>query len=253
MPRTIYLALGDSVTAGHGATHPSMSFVRYVSDYSHEKSLAGRTIVIAKNGWTTADVWTASHMIHKSLWEQTNVLTLMVGGNDLRRLLRRQYLPVFGTPLSPRLVERTLHDFGYHFDLLCNSIRKWNIPHVIVATVYNPTPNFPLAVHAIESLNGITRNIASQCNFEIVDVYKGFLQHEVSYIDGYRMGRYEDLASPFRRPIHPNDAGHRQIADLITQRLSLAIESQQKTRKKINGWQSKVKTGARSPVERQTT
>jgi lysophospholipase L1-like esterase len=234
MPRNIYLALGDSVTAGHGATHPSMAFVHYVSEYTRKKSVAEQTVVVARNGWTAKDVWSASNMINKSVWEQANVLTLMTGGNDLRRLLRRQYLPVSASPLSPQLVYKRLDEFRYYMNLLCRSIQQRGIPRVIVATVYNPAPNFPLAVHAMESLNGIIHDIAAHYKLELVDVYKGFQKNEASYIAGYRTGRYEDLASPFRRPIHPNNVGHRQIAELITKRLAVDTDSKQSGRKKIN-------------------
>lgn len=233
MTRHIYLALGDSVTAGHGATHPSMAFVRHVTDFTRKRSLAERTVVVAQNGWTSKDVWRASNLISTSTWEQTNVLTLMLGGNDLRRLLRRQYLSITGSSISPSLVNRRLQEFGYHMDLLCGSIQQRSIPHVLVATVYNPVPNFPLAVHAMESLNGIIRDTAEHYKFEIADVYKGFQKNEAYYIEGYRTGRYEDLVSPFRRPIHPNNVGHRQIADLITKRLSMTRGSKKKSRKKF--------------------
>lgn len=77
MRRSIYFALGDSVTAGHGATHPSMAFVRHVSDFTRERSLADRTIVVAQNGWTAKDVWKAASFIDKATWDHTNVFTLM--------------------------------------------------------------------------------------------------------------------------------------------------------------------------------
>ncbi len=233
MPRNIYLALGDSVTVGHGATHPSLAFVRHVSDHIRKKSLAERTIVVAQNGWTAEDVWRASNMINKSIWDQTNILTLMAGGNDLRKLLRRQYLTMSATPISLQMVNRKLQKFEYHIDLLCRSIQLRGIPHVIVATVYNPVPNFPLAVRAIESLNGIIRKISDNYKFELVDIYEGFQKNEVFYIEGYRTGRYEDLSSPFGRPIHPNNAGHRQIAELITNRLAVETRCKRRGRKKI--------------------
>ncbi|GMA62605.1 SGNH/GDSL hydrolase family protein [Alicyclobacillus fastidiosus] len=141
MARNIYLALGDSVTAGLGTTHPSLAFVRLVSDFTRKKELSEKTIVIAKNGWATRDVWNAvTHLISPSVWEQVNVVTLMVGGNDLRKLLRRQYLSISGAPIFPQLVFRQLQGFRFHMDRLCDFISRRNIPHVVVATVYNPVP-----------------------------------------------------------------------------------------------------------------
>ncbi len=220
MQRNIYLALGDSVTVGHGATHPNMSFIYQFGSYSREKSLADQTIVIAQNGWTSGDVFQATHFIDKTIWDHTNLLTLMTGGNDLRKLLRRLYLPLSRSPITPELVNQRLQEFGFHLNLLCRSISYHNIPFVLVATVYNPVPNFPLAVNAIESLNDIVRDMTKHYNFELVDVYNEFQKKEFNYIEGYRTGRFEDLVSPFRRPIHPSNTGHRRIADLFTKHLS---------------------------------
>lgn len=218
MERHIYLALGDSITAGYDATHPDMAFVGHVSTYLRQRGLARRTMVLAQNGWTTKDVLQASSLIHASVWNQTNVLTLLIGGNDLRTLLRR--ILFTGPSLPPRLVDQRLQAFSYHLNLLCRSVRKHDIPHVLVATVYNPAPNYPLAVHAIESLNEIIREVTNHNGFELVDLYSEFQTHEAQYIEGYRTGRLEDLASPLRRPIHPNNLGHWQIAELMMSRLS---------------------------------
>lgn len=225
MTRSIYLALGDSITAGHGASHPRMAFVKYVSDFNRAKLLAEKTIVLAKNGWTTKDIWQATHLMHPSAWEQVNVLTLMAGGNDLRNLLRRQYLSISGAPISPQLVYRRLEEFHSHMNRLCNDISRRKIPHVLVATVYNPVPNFPLAVQAIEELNNITINIAEHYQFGVIDVYTKFQHSELLYINGYRSGRFEDLSFPFHRPIHPNNFGHKEIATLITSHLENRFEA----------------------------
>lgn len=231
MNRNLYLALGDSITAGYGASHPSHCFVRYVSDYIKAKSIAERTMVIAQNGWTSKDVQIAANLIHPSIWDRVEVLTLVAGGNDLRSLLRRMYLPVGGYPLSKQIVHQKLQEFSYHMNLLSESIAAHHTPHVIVTTVYNPAPNFPLAVYAIESLNHRILDIAKSHSFEVVDIYTAFQNHEASYIEGYRSGRFEDLATPFRRPIHPNNAGHQQIANLLMQQLDLIADRSQKRMK----------------------
>lgn len=217
MERNLYLALGDSVTAGHGATHPGMTFVNQVSSYARKSSLVEQTMVVAQNGWTTRDIWQVSRFIQPSIWEQTSLLTIMTGGNDLRGLLRRLYLPLPGPPITLELVNQKLQEFSFHMNLLCESIERQKIPHVLVTTVYNPAPNFPLAVNAMESLNENIKSVVKKYSFHLVDVHKTFRDKEPFYIEGYRTGRFEDLVSPFRRPIHPNNAGHRRIAELVTQ------------------------------------
>lgn len=230
MGRNLYLALGDSVTAGYNATHPSLTFANQVADFTRNKGLSTQTLVVAKNGWTSRDLWNTVHTLPPNIWEAVNVLTLMTGGNDLRKLLRRQYLsPLSGSPISPQMVARQLDEFGFYMDHLCGFLEQRKIPHVIVATVYNPVPNFPLGVEAMEGLNQITRQIAEHYKCGLVDVYEGFRNNEADYIEGYRNGRFEDLASPFRRPIHPNNNGHREIAGLITAYLTRNVLARQKS------------------------
>lgn len=214
--RNLYLAVGDSVTAGYGTTHPRSSFVRHVSDFTRKCGLSERTIVIARSGWTTQEVWKSIRTVNRQVWERTNVLTLMTGGNDLRQLLRGQYLSLSGSSLSPQRVYRRLQMFGMHMDQLRSLIQQQNVPHVVVATVYNPVPNFSLAVHAMEALNGITRAISEHYKFQLVDVHASFLNQEPFFIESYRTGHLEDLSSPIRRPIHPTNAGHQQISSLIS-------------------------------------
>lgn len=222
MERNVYLALGDSITAGYGASHPSMTFVRQVSDYVRKKSLAQRTIVMAQNGWTSHDLLRIVCTLGDSVWGATTVITLLTGGNDLRKLLRRQYFSILGSPITPQLVDSQIHAFSIHLNTLCGVIRDHSIPQVILATVYNPVPNSQLAVTAIEGLNDVIRQASERHHFKVVDVHEAFHQHQAYLVQGYRTGRFEDLVSPIRRPIHPNNAGHLAIAELFMRHLEKA-------------------------------
>ncbi len=79
---------------------------------------------------------------------------------------------------------------------LCEYLVVRKVPRVIIVTVYNPVPNYPLAVKAMDALNEITCQIAQQHGFVIADVFKQFKGKEADYIEGYLAGRFEDLASP---------------------------------------------------------
>lgn len=220
MRRDIYFALGDSITAGDGSSHPSLSFVAHVSRFVMDKSLATRTIVVAKNGWTTKDVFTAAQRVDAPIWDRTNVLTLISGGNDLRRLLRRQMFAFSGARISSQAVLRRLQTYRTDFNHLCHFIASKRIPHVVVGTLYNPLPNYDVAVDAICRLNDIAREVAKTYRFDVVGVYQTFRENEPYFIEGYRTGQFEDILSPIRRPIHPNNAGHKQIADGIMAHLT---------------------------------
>jgi lysophospholipase L1-like esterase len=215
MNRQVYLALGDSITAGYGSTHPTMAFVHHVSSYIHKRGLAERTFVVAKNGWTSGDLVRAAGAFPESLWAATNVITLLSGGNDLRQLLRRQYLSISRSAITPQLVEERVQKFARNLDGLCSLIHRHGVPHVVLATVYNPVPNFPTAVTGIVRLNEVIRTHASRFGFGLVDVHAAFENKEANLVEGYRTGRLDDLGNLFRRPIHPNNAGHRTIANLF--------------------------------------
>lgn len=217
MTRNIYLALGDSITAGYGANHPGLGFVGRVGKFAMSQKLATEVLMVARNGWTTKDIWNATRTIHPRVWERTALLTLLTGGNDLRKLLRTQYFSP--SPISPQMISARLDEFEFYMDRLCDFLSQKGIPWVTVATVYNPVPNYALGVEAIRGINEITRGIATRYKFPVVDIYEGFLHSEKRLIENYRSGRLEDLISPFRRPIHPNNNGHQQIADLITEEL----------------------------------
>lgn len=224
MLRDVFVALGDSITAGYGARHPNFTYVRQVSDFTREKGFAGRTFVIAQNGWTSYDILRAAVTLRQPMWQSTNVVTLLTGGNDLRKLLRRQYLSLSGAPITGQLVEERIHEFSQNMSELCALIQAQNIPHVLVANVYNPVPHYPLGVFAIERLNDTIHSLVTKHKFTLVDVQSAFNQRQSDLIDGYRMGRIEDLASPFRRPIHPNNAGHRAISTLFIEHLTPSVK-----------------------------
>lgn len=219
MERDLYVALGDSITAGYGATHPSLSFVHQVSDHTRGAHLAKATTVLAQNGWDTHTLYRAVRISTPALWQRTNVLTVLTGGNDLRKLLRRQYLSLSGSPLSPHLISLRLQRFAYDLDVLAHFLSTQDIPRVLLGTVYNPVPHSPLATQAIEELNVIIRRTAERHRLELIDIYSAFKGKEPYLIHGYRTGRIEDLAVLTRRPIHPNNEGHRTIASLTIKRL----------------------------------
>lgn len=223
MTRNIYLALGDSVTFGYDASHPNLTFVRQVSESLRKKSLAEQTLVVARNGWDSRDLLRMIRTIPASVWDRTHVLTLLIGGNDLRKLLRRQFF--FATPLSPKLIDQKIDEFSYNMGQLCQFIAQKRIPHVLVSNVYNPVPHSQISDYAINRLNDVIRECASQYHFDLIDVHKAFEANESSLIHGYRNGSMEDLSVPFNRPIHPNNTGHQKIAELINQILEQKIPS----------------------------
>ncbi|MCY0881184.1 MAG: SGNH/GDSL hydrolase family protein, partial [Firmicutes bacterium] len=92
MARDIYVALGDSITAGYDATHPAHTFVHQFYTVIRRRQLAQRTTVIAQNGWDTQTLQRAVQSSWPKLWDEVSLATVLIGGNDLRKLLTRQFL-----------------------------------------------------------------------------------------------------------------------------------------------------------------
>lgn len=212
MARDIYLALGDSITAGVGASTPSRSFSFQLGQRLGKEYGIKQRVVIARNGWTARDMFTAVHMIPHRLWKNVEILTLIAGGNNLRQLLRRQMFP-FGKNISEADITETLMQFENEFDPLCRLLQAQNVPRILIGTMYNPTPHYPLADLAVARLNQKIRKSATDYGFKVVSLESDFAERESQLIDGYRQGLREDLGVPFHRPIHPNDTGHLIIAD----------------------------------------
>ncbi|MCL6592562.1 MAG: SGNH/GDSL hydrolase family protein [Alicyclobacillus sp.] len=221
MPREVYLALGDSITAGYNASHPQSTYVWRVLQHARACGLARRGQVLARHLWTARDLLQATRQLPEALRSSTRLVTVLIGGNDLRRLLRRYYLPApVGGDITPSHIERSLAALQPALLELCEQVASWQVPYRVLCTVYNPAPHSDLACFALNQLNRIIRSVAQRADWCVAEVAEGFVGREADWIDEYRTGRLEDLVLPWRRPIHPNDAGHAGIACAICQVLS---------------------------------
>ncbi|MCL6452674.1 MAG: SGNH/GDSL hydrolase family protein [Alicyclobacillus sp.] len=219
MPRNIYLALGDAITAGQGASHPGLGFVHHVSQFLKSKSLADRSVIVAQPGLTAKQLFHITTTLRPTLWDGVAVATICMGSADFARLLRPRRLRLDGNPFPPRAILKKADEFGYHTDQLFRLVHAKQIPHVLVTTLYNPFPSFAPSGQFIEGMNSILRDCATYYQFELVDIEKGFVDNEAYLIQGYRTGGWMDWMTPLNKPILPNNAGHRLIAHLIEQHL----------------------------------
>jgi len=206
--RTLYLALGDSITCGYSATQTTRTFVYQVMQHLQEHAITTETRMVAQHSWTSRQLWLAAQTLPPAVWQNAGVATILIGGNDLRR----QYYSLFGHPAPLQVVTRAVEGFSASLQRLCQQTSERGIPHVFIGNIYNPFPNAPMVMHAIENLNAVIQTHANTYNFTLVDLYSAFDMHQRRFIHHYRTGRIEDMATPFRRPIHPNDEGHQIIA-----------------------------------------
>lgn len=208
MASQLYLALGDSITCGYHATHPTRTYVHQVTQYLRAEQMATAANVIARNGWTSHQLLHALQTLPRPLLEQTHIATVLIGGNNLRR----QYYRLFGHTTPLNLITHTVESFSASVARICETLARGGVQHVFLGTIYNPFPNAPIVTHAIDAINHAIRKQANEYGCVFVDVFPLFDRSQNTYIQHYRTGTLADMATPFRRPIHPNDAGHTVIA-----------------------------------------
>ncbi len=224
VPAPRYLALGDSVAVGIGATDPRLS--GYVALF--RDALARRTAGdlasaaprveatnLAVGGETTASLITdgqlddALRLLERSDDAARHIITLTIGGNDATRLL-----PICGanpeaqpTEACQAAADAVLGTLGENLVTILTNLREAAGPDalIIVSTYYNSLQNPSCLVHQLASL---AAPIIGRLNATIVDA--------ASAVHGVRVA---DVASAGIGPsdlradcLHPNDSGYARIA-----------------------------------------
>jgi len=234
LPQTgTYIALGDSLSAGVGASDPpATAFVPLVHD-----CLGGgyRLTNLGHSGDTSADITDHGHL-DDALAEiqarntdadpdnDVRLVTLEIGGNDLLHLFFDLVLtgkcPTVEASLSKAECTQPLHDlldaYGPRLATILSRLQQAD-PNVTIVLVdlYNPfSGSIPvlsgiasLALEGLpgtgfpDGLNDIMRAQALAAGVPLADVYQRFLGQAPQLVSG--------------DSIHPNDAGYRVIADAV--------------------------------------
>ncbi|MCL6515690.1 SGNH/GDSL hydrolase family protein [Alicyclobacillus sp.] len=217
-----YTALGDSITAGSGASRPDRAYparileasARTRSPAARRPGLADCLAVLAEPGWTTAAL-DAAVLEQDPLWlTRADAISVWIGGDDLAAAglaLLRVPRSAIGQA-APRLIEAAIASHRRHLAHLLRHLRQTSRARLVVCTQYNPFPNSPLAAMAIAQLNQATRSVAAEFGAALAPADTWFAGREALLIRGYRTGRLEDVLTDPVLPVHPNDEGHRVIA-----------------------------------------
>jgi lysophospholipase L1-like esterase len=216
-----YLALGDSVAAGSGASEPAAKgYAALVHDaladrYDNDVQLEN----LAVAGHTTDDVierqLPQAHTILAD--EQVTLITLTLAGNDLYAQLTHPDCTT--DPASPACpLEEALDGIETNIDTILGDLRAAAGPDVpIIVTTYPnffSAPEHPLeepAAYALGRLNEVIRSCAGRHDALVAELETAF--------DGWA----NELTHVMETPMdpHPNDAGHRLIADAVVKTLEL--------------------------------
>jgi lysophospholipase L1-like esterase len=236
--RPLYLALGDSVAAGVGASDPAVTgYVPVLYDLLHDEpscQLVGRPGCrslamdsLAVGGATSTTLLTGqlpaavhelrAHNGDRNPRNDVLVVTIDIGGNDVFSLVPD--CSAGSTPQCLALVQARLAIFEANFSQILSQLRAAAGPDTVIVamTYYNPLGSCVRAALApladvvleggpgLEGLNDRIRRISAANGVLVADTY-GLLG------PGDLVGGTDCL--------HPNDAGHQKIAEAFAAALA---------------------------------
>jgi acyl-CoA thioesterase-1 len=209
-----YMALGDSITVGVGASSRDCAYPWLIkSRLTQQLSEPVVLKIIARSGWTSTALMTSLFNQDPYLFWRTNVVIIWIGGVDLlnagRAILKGK---------DANLLTLHLTRYKQNLSTMIRGIKQISKAKIILCTQYNPFPNSPIAVNGIQSLNHITKEAAANLCTDLAPIHSAFAGCENLLIQGYNIGRIEDVFETSTPPIHPNNAGQRVAADVIYSR-----------------------------------
>lgn len=198
----IYLALGDSLTAGYGAP-PGRGFVD-VYRMLAEQRLQKPVTVLNKgvNGARTNQVLQQlrSKKTLKNDVRKASLITITAGGNDMLDAAR-----TFLAQKDTKNILRTIRSCKRTYQEMLQFIFRCKKGHaqayqITIANLYNPFPQFKEAVFGVTMFNRMLNSLSDK-TVCIADVYQKFIGNELQYIS-------EDF-------VHPNDIGYKAMAEAM--------------------------------------
>ncbi len=222
-----YIALGDSLSAGVGASRASeTAFVPLVHGNLGDDH---KLINLGHGGDTSADLLDHGHLneaietISKRNGNGVALVTLEIGGNDLLGLYFGSVLTgvcpdvtaVLSKPACTEPLATALAEFEANLGETLDQLLKADPSlRILLLTLYNPFPDFlpvqSIATLALEGLadsqftdglNDIIRDQAGQRDIPVVEIYEPFENRASELVSG-------DF-------IHPNDSGYRVMAEAV--------------------------------------
>ncbi len=221
-PPPTYLALGDSIAFGVGASDPSQGgYVALVykalraSQRYRDQNL--ELVNLSLPGATSADLVAPGGQLEEALdeieqrGEAVQIITLDIGGNDLLTLANRgsPCLSDTDTEECRRAVRRVLGDLQANLTEALRRLRE-AAPGatIVIVDLYNPysgtgDPRETIAELGVGQINGVIGAAADDpvLNVRLASVFQLF------------SGRGPFWIAP--DGIHPNDSGHAVIAEVV--------------------------------------
>lgn len=203
--------MGDSITAGDNASAPSRAYPSLVNCRlaASQRGTGHSTLnVLAEPGWTSETLVEAVPSLFPDPLRVANYISIWIGGDDLA------YAALAIAQGAPKQVLATsLKTYGRDLTAIVTSVRRVSKARIVLCTQYNPFPNTPMASEAIAALNAITATVAAGTGTGLAPVHAWFEDRQGQLIAGFRTGRIQDVLASSRLPIHPNNLGHRVVAE----------------------------------------
>jgi lysophospholipase L1-like esterase len=198
-----YVALGDSLTVGVGASFLAPGFVgRYVRLTEKECNRPVFTDIYAKSGIETGEVRAIveSPALHEKI-KCANMITISAGGNDLINASKD-----FAETGEQSEITQSVKECHSNMVQIMHTIqglkKDCGVPYIIyLLNLYNPQPQIPLADKWVQLFNRHLNSFDNRSTIRVANLYSVF------------KGRQDELLS--RDQIHPNNLGYQAIANTL--------------------------------------
>jgi acyl-CoA thioesterase I len=241
----LYLALGDSLAAGVGASEPAQTgyvglvFEALRTDPASPYREAELTLLnLGDPGETTTSIQASDGQLETALAEierrkndgtagnETAVITIDIGANDFLPLVQGQS-PCLPNPLAPacqKAAMSALTTFQANFTDIMRRLRAAAGPEVEIVALglYNPLsgsggPFGAVGDAAVELFNSTAAAAAADPNIQarMADVFALFDER------GPELSHIADLPPD----VHPNDSGHYLMAQAVVMALGLPADA----------------------------
>lgn len=203
-----YLALGDSLTAGIGATETNYlrlsAFVPQLTSFLREK----QPVRVENHGIPGLTSGQLLRYLREGLGmdrklAEADLITMTIGANDLLQLLAH----VWEEKLNEAQLKTILQNYSRHMQEIFNHIRRENptVP-IYILDLYSPYgadhPLHQISTEVVSSFNAQLAQLAdAEKHIYVVSVYPSFLNRE------------RELTHILDGDPHPNDQGYRVILE----------------------------------------
>ncbi len=206
-PYLTYLALGDSLTVGVGASFLAPGFVGRYKQITEEKlDKHVFTTIYAKSGIETGEVLkiVQNKWLHEKI-RGANIITISAGGNDLIEA-SEEFIETGEVTEITESVKECIQNLTEIMSIIQQLKKDCGVPYrVYLLNLYNPLPQIPLADKWVQVINQKLNRFDNGSTIQVVNIYSTFDR------------RQSELLSK-RDGIHPNNAGYQEIAETIIQR-----------------------------------